>query len=138
MSSLFNKIRQAYYDLLKNEVDVPGYKEAAPMKESGNHFIIRVEDSNDRSHKAGKVSSVTVITEVVTVGGNNLEPEIAGDIDAKIEAVLMPRTGALTIRAEGLQITNIRPESKFTLDEDDGTKKYYRIITRWTQRVAYT
>lgn len=138
MNNVSKQIRQAYYDVLNGEISVEVYKEDVPESENSHHVILRVESETDNSHKSGWVTKPIVITEVVLIGQNSIDPDEADDIDDEIRNILLPTIGARSLEVEGIQITNIKPESSTTINEDDGTKRYYRKITRWTQRVSHS
>ena len=137
MDNITRKIRQAYYDALDGNISVNVYKEDVAMSEATHHVIIRIESETDDSHKAGFVTNPVVITDVVGVFASSIDPDVVDDIDQEIRAILKPDRNA-TLSSSGVQITNIRPESSVSLAEDDGTKRYYRKITRWTQRLSHS
>lgn len=138
MKNVSKQIRQAYYNALNGNISVEVYKEEAPMSEEVHHVIVRVESETDRSHKSGFVTNPVVITEVVGVFGDSVDPDVVDDIDNEIRAIIKPDTKSRTFIVGGIQVTNIKAESSNLLQEDDGTKKYYRKITRWKQRISHT
>jgi hypothetical protein len=137
MDNISKKIRHAYYDALNENISVNVYKEDVAISEATHHVVIRVESETDQSHKAGFVTSPVVITEVVGVFDNSIDPDIVDDIDQEIRALLKPDISA-TLESSGVLISNIRPLTSTALSEDDGQKRYYRKITRWTQRISHT
>lgn len=137
MVNVSKLIRQAYYDALDG-ISVPVYKEDVPMDEKGHHVVIRVESETDSSHKSGFVTNPIVVTDVCGVFGNEIDPDVVDEIDSEIREILLPDVGSRSLVSSGIQIVNIKPESSTSFGEDDGTKKYYRKITRWTQRISHT
>jgi hypothetical protein len=135
MSSVSKKLRQAYYDLL-NGISVEVYKEDVPKSESSHHVVIRVEGETDDSNRKGFINNPVVITEVVGVFSNSVNPDVVDDIDNEIHGRLLPTNGAIEISASGIGINLIRCLNSEYINEYDGTKRYYRKITRWQQRVS--
>jgi hypothetical protein len=137
--NISKSIRQAYYDALQGNISVEVYKEDVPMSEQGHHVILRVEGEDEAgdSHRSGFVSDFTLVTEVVGVFTNSVDPDEAEDIDSEIRSILQPDRGSIILVAEDdVQIKCIKRESVHQFTEDDGAKRYYRIITRWRQRVS--
>jgi hypothetical protein len=137
MSNVSKLIRQAYYDALNGEISVNVYKEDVPQSENGHHVIISLESETDGSNKARFVNNVVIKTEVVGIYSNSVDPDEVDDIDDEIRAILKPSVTAL-LQIEGIQLTNIKASDSTFIPEDDGVKRYYRKITRWTQRVSHT
>jgi hypothetical protein len=137
MNNVSKHIRQAYYDAL-NGISVEVYKEDVPEGYSDHHVVIRVESETDDSNRGGFITNHIVITDVVGVFSNSVDPDVVDDIDNEIRNILLPVNGALEISASGIQIRNVRAESSSTFSEDDGTKRYFRKVTRWTQRISHS
>jgi hypothetical protein len=137
MNNVSKHIRQAYYDAL-NGISVEVYKEDVPMGYSLSHVVIRVESESDDSNRGGFITNPVVITDVVGVFDDSVDPDVVDDIDNEVRNILLPQNGSLEISASGIQIRNIRAQSSTSFLEDDGTKKYYRKVTRWTQRISHS
>lgn len=135
MNNVSKLLRQAYYDLL-NGISVDVYKEDVPKGEESHHVVIRIEGETDDSNRKGFINNPVVITEVVGVFSNSINPDVVDDIDQEIREILLPTNGAIEISASGIGINLIRCLNSEYLNEDDGTKRYYRKITRWQQRVS--
>jgi hypothetical protein len=135
MNNVSKKLRQAYYDLL-NGISVEVYKEDVPKGENSHHVVIRVESETDDSNRKGFINYPVVITEVVGVFQSSVNPDTVEDIDDEIREILLPANGAIEIAASGIGINLIRCLDSHYISEDDGTKRYYRKITRWQQRVS--
>lgn len=138
MNNVSKQIRKAYYDALNGNISVNVYKEDVPESESMHHVVIRVESETDSSHSSGFVTNPIVITEVVGVFSNSIDPDVIDDIDGQIRAIVLPDIGGGPFVVSGIQIQVIKPESSTMLQEDDGVKRYFRKITRWRNRVSHT
>lgn len=137
MDNVSKIIRQAYYDALDGNISVNVYKEDVPFDEANHHVVIRIESETDGTHKAGFVTNPIVITDVIGVFTSSIDPDVVDDIDGEIRAILKPDVSA-TLVSSGVLISNIRPVTSTIISEDDGTKRYYRKITRWEQRISHT
>jgi hypothetical protein len=138
MNNVSKQIRQAYYDALNGNISVDVFKEDVPKNYSNHHVLIRVESESDRSHSSGFVTHPVVITEAVGVFKSSIDPDVVDDIDNEIRQILLPDVGSRTFTVDGIQISNIKPQSSHFISEDDGSKRYYSKITRWTQRISHT
>lgn len=129
-------IRQAYYDALSGVISVPVYKEDVPESEVGNHVVLRLEGDSDDSNKSSFNNVTTMLVDICTVGVNSIDPDTVEDIDGEIRAILLPTQGAILL-ADTIRVLVLRPESSNYVPEDDGTKRYYRKVTRWTQKISH-
>lgn len=127
-------IRQAYYDALNGVISVNVYKEDVPEDETGNHVLVRLEGETDEGNNAKFVSNVVVILDICTVGVNSIDPDTVEDIDQEIKDVLNATVNT-SLSLVDLQLTKMKIISSSYLAEDDGTKRYYRKIIRYTNRV---
>lgn len=137
MDNVSKIIRQAYYDALQGNISVEVYKEDVAITEKNHHVVLRVESETDKSHKAGFVTNPILITDVIGVFDNSIDPDQVDNIDGEIRAILKSDVNA-TLVSSGVLISNIRPVSSESFAEDDGQKRYYRKITRWAQRISHT
>lgn len=140
MNNVSKQIRQAYYDALDGNLsnDVEVFKEDVPEGYSRHHVLLRVESENNSYHSHGFITNPVVITEVVGVFGSSVDPDEVDDIDNEVRQILLPDIGSRTFDVSGIQISNIKAVDSSFISDDDGTKKYYRKITRWTQRISHT
>jgi hypothetical protein len=137
MLSVSKELRQIYYNALQGNISVEVFKEDVSDEYNETHVVIRVEGEFDSSHKSGFVTNPTVITDIVGVFTNSIDPDVVDDIDTEIRAILLPDTNT-RLQSSTIQITNLKPDTSNYVSEYDGTKKYYRKITRWTQRVSHS
>lgn len=152
MINVVKHIRQAYFEALSGQLGgVPVYKEEVLPAEDGSAYVlIRVEGETMPFNNARHVYRVVMITEVVAVSFNTIYPENVDDVDDRVVRTLKPLISSTfpvlpagsydaydgTVIYPSLQFVSITPESSTYLVEDDGDKKYYRKITRWTNRIV--
>lgn len=132
MKNAAKALRQAYYDALNGNIDVNVYKEDVPSSEVSNHVIIRVESETDESNNQQFVTLPVVIIEIVTIFGSSIDPDKVEDIDNTIRGIL-PAHFSFTMT--DFQHAGGTPQSSTYISEDDGVNKYFRKITRYTNRV---
>lgn len=121
--------RQAYYDAL-NGISVDVFKEDVPASHSGNFVVVRLESQTGTGNNDIFIYKPVVIIEVVAIGINSVTPEIADDIYSEVMTRLKPLPSSTLVLADG-QHVSMRPGEPTYLTEDDGTKRYHRIISRW-------
>lgn len=138
MNNVSKQIRQAYYDALNGNISVKVYKEDVPESEHDHHVVIRVESETGETHSSGFVTKPVVMVEVIGVFTNSVDPDVVDDIDNEVRQILKPDVSSRTFNVSGIQISCIKAESSTLLQEDDGHNRYYRKITRWTNRVSHT
>jgi hypothetical protein len=138
MNSISKQIRQAYFDALDGNISVDVYKEEPPMNVNTHHVIIRVESETAASNSTSFVTKPVVIVECVGVFTNSIDPDVVDDIDNEVRNIIKPDRSSRTFTVSGIQISNIKADSSTLLQDDDGTKRYFRKITRWTNRVSHT
>jgi len=137
MNNISKLIRQAYYDALSGNISVNVYKEDVPMSEAESYVLIRLESESDSSHKSGFVTNPIVITDVVGVFTNSIDPDTVEDIDDEVRGILLSDVNSRLL-VDSIDITCIKPVGSEFISEDDGEKKYYRKVTRWQQRISHT
>lgn len=107
-----------------------------PAAEDESYVIVRLESETDNSDNRKFVTNVVVVTDIVTAFQNSVNPDIADDIEQEIKTAVKPLVGSTFDNTVDLQFVSMRAESSTYLNEDDGTKKYYRKNTRWACRVV--
>lgn len=137
MTNVFKLLTQAYYDLLQGAISVEVYKTAVPMSETVSHVVVRAETGAREWNKSGFVTNVTMIVEVCGVFENSINPDTVEDIDQEVTSILLPSNGSQVISANGIQVTNVNPDTPYYLEDYDGSKNYLTKITRWHQRVTH-
>jgi hypothetical protein len=137
MINVGNRVRKAWYELLNGNTSVPVYGGDVPITETGNHILLRIESDSDTPNNQKFISNPVIITEVVTRFSTMIDDSIAGEIDEEIGELLFPTTvaqHALPAQAD-IHITSVQRRDATYLQEDDGTYRYYRLITRNVHRV---
>lgn len=131
-------IRQAYYAALNGNVpNASIYKEDAPIQQSGNYIVVRVESQTDDSTNHCFTHLPVVILDIVTPHNDYIDPDIVEAIDEAVQSILKPTVeNVLDLSANGLQHVYLKPGEPTYLSEDDGTKRYYRKITRYFNRIT--
>lgn len=127
----------SWYQLLNGNISVPVCRTDAPSDYDGHYVIIRVESDNDRSNNQAFVTTPVIITEVVTKFGTRIDDGLAIEIDSEIGVLLKTKTGTHNLPAQGdIEIVEVRRSSATYINEDDGTNRYHRLITRNLHRVV--
>jgi len=137
MINVGNRVLKAWYELLDGNTSVPVYRVDAPITETGNYILLRIESDSDTPNNQKFISNPVIITEVVTKFSTMIDDSIAGEIDEEIGELLFPTTvaqQALPTQAD-IQITSVQRRDATYLQEDDGTYRYHRLITRNVHRV---
>lgn len=137
MISVLNSLLNSWYQLLNGNVNVPVYRVDAPASAT-DYVVLRVESESDASNNSRDVTNPVIITEVVTRfdSGELINETAAHDIDGMIAGLLFPTVGKHNLQAQGgIQITSVRRTDATILSEDDGSYRYYRIVTRNLHRV---
>lgn len=131
------KVLKAWYELLNGNISVPVYRMDAPATQEGNYVLLRVESETDARNNARHVVNPVIITEVVTKHQGMIDDTIAPGIDDEISQLLFTSTRQhnLPVQAD-IQITDVRRANATYINEDDGTNRYHRLVTRNVHRVA--
>lgn len=130
-------VMKAWHTLLNGQIGVNVYMIDAPPDESGNYVLLRVESNSDSTNNARHVSNVVIITEVITKHQGRIDASVAPGIDDLIAQKLFQSVGKHSLPSQsGIQITDVRRQNATYLNEDDGTNRYHRLITRNVHRVA--
>lgn len=136
MKNVTGKLLTAWFTLLNGQTSVPVYRTDAPPEEEGNYILLRVESETDNSNNQKFVTNPVIITEVITKFNARIDDGLAPEIDDEIGTLLKSNSATHNLPAQpGIQITDVRRENSTTLNEDDGTFRYNRIITRNIHRV---
>lgn len=135
--NIVSKVLKAWYELLNNNISVPVYRMDAPATEEGNYVLLRVESETDARNNARHVVNPVIITEIVTKHQVVIDDSIAPGIDDEICELLFASTRQhnLPVQAD-IQITDVRRANATYINEDDGTNRYHRLVTRNVHRVA--
>jgi len=139
MRNVTKKLVNSWWDLMNGSLSVPVYIESVPEAEDGNYVLLRAEgETNVDENSKSWIKEVVLITDVVTVFDSMIDTSIADDIDNEIGVLLAttPYHGHNLGSQPGMQINRVTDETSNYLQEDDGTKKYYRKITRYNHLIT--
>lgn len=126
----------AWYELLNGALSVPVYRVDAPPAEEGNYVLLRTESVIDNSNNQSFVTNPVIITEVITKFSVRIDDGLAVEIDSEIGELLKTNSATHNLPAQpGIEIVDVRRQNALYLNEDDGTFRYNRIITRNIHRV---
>ena len=132
------EIITAWYNILSGNVNVDGvlpvYRTNAPIGETGNYILLRKESGSFSWNKAAFFRSFVLIVEIVTRHSIIIDDKLVDDIDTIIRGLAINSPTSNNLNVTGL--VQVDPGSPVYLDEDDGTNKYYRKITRFIHQVA--
>jgi len=133
------EIITAWYSVLSGAVTVgsetlPIYRTNAPIGETGNYILLRKESGSFNWNKAAFFRTFVLIVEIVTKHSIIIDDKLVDDIDDIIRGLAMNSPVSNNLSISGL--IKVDPGSPTYIDEDDGTSKYYRKITRFVHQVA--
>jgi hypothetical protein len=129
-------ITQAWYNLLNGNVVVDAdtisvNRTNADIDEDDAYILLRKESGGDQKNKSSAFRTFTLIVEIVTKSGVIINDKKVDDIDEVIRGLVFNgRQNNLGV--DGL--IDVDPGTPIYLDEDDGTLKIYRKITRFLHR----
>lgn len=139
MRNVTQKLMNSWWALTGSALSVPVYIESVPEEEDGNYVLLRVEGETDVTKNAKTwIKEAVVIADIVTVFNVAINTETADGIHNEIGALLADGPGHnhnLTAQT-GMQINRVTEETVSNLQEDDGTKKYYRKIIRYNHLIT--
>lgn len=135
MRNVMHEILTAWFRLLDGNISVPVYRLDAPPEEQGDYVVLRPESETDQTNNHKFVTSPVIISEVVTRHAVRINDAKAYEIDNEIAQLLQPTPATHSLSIEGLCITDVRRQNANYLPEDDGTHRYFRLITRNLHRV---
>lgn len=137
MRNVTGKLMNAWYELLSGNISVPVYRVDAPPTEEGNYVLLRAESETDDTNNHSFVTNPVIITEVITKFQARIDDGLAGEIDDEIAQLIQPTPGthALPVQ-DDIQVVDVRRSSATYINEDDGTFRYHRLVTRNLHRVV--
>lgn len=130
----------AWYNLLNGNVGsgVAVYKEDAPENPSTNYVLIRAEGGVSVMNKRSFADQTVIVIDIVTQFENNIDRSVVETIDNTICGLVYTGRQEQLTDPSNVQIHNVVRENFDYIQEEDGIKKYYRKISRWTQYVHQT
>lgn len=125
-----DKLMESWVSLLTG-ISVPVYDESVPIAEKGNYVQLRIEGETEQPIGSRFWTKPVFITDVVTRFSSIVNPKIARGINTEIiERVVANESNNLPIEA-GLQFGNLYKQRSDIINEYDGSRYYYRIVTRY-------
>jgi hypothetical protein len=144
MKNVMQSLVNSWFELLDGNLsydghDVNVYKEDADNTDAFHHVEIKAESETDDSNKTAFVTNAVVTIDIVTVHPVSVQRSIVDSIDDQIRGLLFPtgRQHALPALTD-LQISTVKAQGGSYLKDDDGTKRYYRKVTRFIHRINQT
>lgn len=139
MKNVMKPVIDAWFNLLDGNLSyessqVPVFKEDPANYTAGHYVLLQAESETDDSNKTSFVTNPVVVVDIVTVHSIGVKRSVADAIDDQIREIVWP-TRKCALVTTGFQISNVTPSSANYLEEDDGSKRYYRKVTRFTHRV---
>jgi len=130
---------QSWYDLLNGNLSCEVYKEDAPEGLITNYVLIRAEGGIWKGNKRAFADDNIVIIDIVTMFENNINRDVCEDIDSVIQGLLFDSPSKCNLSAQsGIEIENVYRQTTSYLPEDNGIKKYYRKVSRYSHRILQT
>ena len=127
----------AWYQLLNGNISLPVYRTDAPP-DATDYVLLRTESSSDRSNNTRFGNELVIITEVVTRFGSGeiINETAAHQVNSEIGQLVLPTPSKHNLPPQGgIQVVTIKRQNKQAFPEDDGSNRYYRVITRNIHRV---
>lgn len=140
MKNVMGVIVDSWFALLNGNLTIDAtqvkvYQEDPENSDDFHNVQLRAESETDSSNKSTFVTNPVVIVDIITVHPVSVNSGIADDIDNQIRGLLFPTRQCALPVLNGLQISNVIPVGSTYLNHDDGTKRYYRKITRYKHRI---
>lgn len=140
MKNVMQQLVDSWFALLDGNLTydstpVKVYKEDAANSDTFHFVEIMAEGETDASNKSSFVTNAVVVIDIITVHPVSVKRSVADNIDDQIRQLLFPTRQCALPALTGLQISNVVPRNSTYLNQDDGTKKYYRKIIRFSHRI---
>ncbi len=135
MKNGMDPLLDSWFNLLNGQLsfdskEVKVYPGDPANEDYAHHVILRGESETDQSNGSSFMTNTIVTVDIISVHPVSINKRVANNIDDQIRELLFP-TRQCALVTTGFQILNVRPESANYLEDDDGTRKYHRKITRF-------
>lgn len=124
----------AWNALLDGNVGYPVYRTNASTSESGHYVLLRKESGSYSWNKGGFFRTFTLIVEIVTRFKTIINDKLVDDIDSTIRGLVFNSPASTNLNVAGL--IKVDPGTPTYLDEDNGSIKIYRKITRFVHQTS--
>lgn len=133
MIDIEDKLMTAWVSLLNGNISVPVFDTSIPDHEAqeDSYVELRFESETEVPISSRFWTNAILITDVITRFKTIIDPKIARAINSEIIELLANVTGNNLPVQSGIQIGNVYKQSATSLQEFDGSKYYYRIVTRY-------
>jgi hypothetical protein len=136
MRNVANEILASWYQLLHGVISVPVYRTDAP-NHIRQYVLLRFESDTDGSNNQEFVTNPVVITEIVVKFTTAIDDGRAIEIDNEIGVTLKSKPGTHNLPPQlDIQIVDVRRSNATYINEDDGTDRIHRLITRNLHKVV--
>lgn len=124
----------AWNDLLDGNISVPVFRTNVATRYNGHYVLLRKESGSYDWNKGGFFRHFTLIVEIVTKFGTIINDKLVDDIDTEIKGLIFNSPASINLNVVGL--VKVDPGIPTYIDEDNGSIKIYRKITRFTHQTA--
>jgi hypothetical protein len=129
-------ITQAWDSLLSGNVTVLAYtfpiaRTNVDLDTTSHYILLRKESGSNNLNKSSAFRTFTLVVEIVTKFGVIINDKLVDDADEIIRGLVFTNRQN-NLGVDGL--IDVDPGNPIYLDEDDGTLKIYRKITRFLHR----
>lgn len=125
-----DKLMESFVSLLTG-ISVNVYDESVPDEEKENYVLCRIEGESEVPISSRFWTTPVFITDVCTRFDSIANPKIARAINTEIiERVVANNRNNLPVQT-GLQFCNLYKLSSNIINEFDGSRYWYRIVTRY-------
>lgn len=140
MINTMGPLLDSWMSLLDGVISVPVYKEDVPESETGNYVVVREEGETADNNKKTFNDNSIVIVDIVTRFRNNINRSVADGIYNEIVGLVFDSPTEHNLPDQnGIQILNVfRENTPASLQEDNGSEKWFRIILRFNHRIHQT
>lgn len=141
MKDALDPLLNSWFDLLEDQLTFDSkpvivYPGDPANNDYFHHVILRAESETDSSNKSLFVTKPVITVDIVTVHPVSINKSVVNNIKNQVLQLLYPTRKCALPPLVGLQITNVIPESSTYLENDDGTRKYHRNVTRFIHRIT--
>lgn len=139
MINTMGPLMDSWDSLLSSELSVPVSKEDAQEDVGNTYVVIRAESETGANNKHSFADTAIIIVDIVSRFKNNVNRQIVENIDSEINAALFNGPYDHNLPAQsGMQILNVFRENTQYINEDNGSVRYYRKISRYSHRLHQT
>ena len=141
MRSVSKPLLDSWYELLNGNLtgSVPVYITSVPANSPDKYVWLYTEDETTiERNSTAWIKNVVVVSQIVTVFKTAINPDEADDIFNEICVLVAngPYHNHNLPAQAGIKINGVEDEQTVNLQEDDGTYKVFRKITRYNHLIT--